>query len=86
MAMGSKMRKVLDEALKLSAKERAEVAGKLLRSLEAEEDEEDPAVVEAAWSEEIARRLKEMEDGTVKGLTRAEAMKIIASDPPKPAR
>lgn len=43
--------RLLDEALQLSPEERAEVAAKLLASLE--EKQED---VQAAWAAEIARR------------------------------
>jgi putative addiction module component (TIGR02574 family) len=84
--MASKKRRVLDEALKLPVSDRAEVAGELLRSLDSEEPEEDPAVVEAAWADEIGRRARDLETGRVKGLTRAQARAIVASAPEKRAR
>ena len=68
--MASKKRRVLDEALKLPVSDRAEVAGELLRSLDSDEPEEDPAAVEAAWADEIARRAQDLASGRVKGLTR----------------
>ena len=43
--------RVLEDALRLQADERATVAAKLLASLDSVEDE-----VEAAWAAEIARR------------------------------
>jgi len=85
-AMASRKRKVLDEALKLPAKERAEIAGKLLQSLDAEESMEDPQVVEATWAAEVARRARDLDTGRVKGLSRAEARKIVIADPRRPVR
>lgn len=49
------------EAAELSESERAELAGLLLESLEAEPD----AGVEAAWAAEIERRVGEIESGKV---------------------
>ena len=52
--MTTNAQKILDDALLLSASERAEVAAALLASLdEAEAD------VEAAWAAEISRRVAE---------------------------
>jgi len=48
-------RDVLAEALKLPAEERARIARELILSLD-DDDEEDPAAVEAAWAQEIERR------------------------------
>jgi putative addiction module component (TIGR02574 family) len=47
-------REVVDAALRLSPKERAEVIAKLLASLEGERDED----VEAAWAAEIEHRAR----------------------------
>jgi putative addiction module component (TIGR02574 family) len=55
---------LLKRALALSEKERAELAGSLLESLD--DTHEDPEAVEAAWSEEIARRIKDLDSGKVK--------------------
>lgn len=52
-------------ALALPEDDRAELAGLLFDSLEAGRDEG----YEAAWSEEIARRVEEMESGRVKGVS-----------------
>jgi putative addiction module component (TIGR02574 family) len=53
---------LLRKALTLPDKERAELAGNLIASLDAVQDPD----VDAAWQEEIARRLHEVESGEVK--------------------
>ncbi len=55
-------KRIADEALKLPAEARAALAGTLLDSLDEEVDED----AEAAWSDEIAKRVRELEDGAVK--------------------
>lgn len=55
---------LLKRALALSEEERAELAGSLLESLD--DTHEDPEAVEAAWNEEIARRLEDLDSGKVK--------------------
>lgn len=52
------------EASELSEKDRADLAGLLIESLEGEPDEG----VEAAWAAEIERRVEQLEAGTVKGI------------------
>lgn len=52
--------KILEEALKLDSKERALVVAELSRS----ESSATPEEVEAAWRDEIALRLRSIEDGT----------------------
>jgi putative addiction module component (TIGR02574 family) len=49
------------QALKLSAGDRAELAGLLLESLDDGADDN----VDEAWREEIERRMQEMDNGTV---------------------
>ena len=54
--------KLLEEALQLSDRDRANLVASLIDSL-------DPAVDsdwEAAWSQEIARRVNELDEGSVK--------------------
>ena len=53
--------KILAEALTLDTRERADVAAKLLASLDGEPEAE----VEAAWAAEVARRIEEIEAGRV---------------------
>ena len=60
--MSGETLKLLKAALKLSPKERAAFAGSLLESLE---EPSDPGA-EAAWEIEIARRVKDIDDGKVK--------------------
>ncbi|MGB5811191.1 MAG: addiction module protein [Polyangiales bacterium] len=52
--------KILEEAFKLDAKDRALVVAELSSS----EGIATPEEVEATWREEIARRVKSLEDGT----------------------
>lgn len=52
--------RVLEEALQLSESERAEVAAKLISSLERDADDD----VDEAWTREIERRCAELDAGT----------------------
>jgi putative addiction module component (TIGR02574 family) len=54
--------KVLADALSLQARERAEVAAKLIASLDGEPDQD----VEGAWAAEVKRRIGEIEAGRAK--------------------
>ncbi len=58
---------LLSDVLKLPSEERAELAHKLLLSLEQEE----PGA-ESAWQEELERRAREIIDGKVKTVPWAE--------------
>jgi putative addiction module component (TIGR02574 family) len=60
--MAHRSDQVLEAALALPSDERARLAHELLLSLDADEDEKD---VQAAWTEDLARRLREVRDGTV---------------------
>ncbi len=72
--------KVLSAAMKLSVQERVRVAEKLLESADAEGYEEDSeAPIHAAWADEIRRRSRELQDGSVRGLSIEEARSIVAS-------
>jgi hypothetical protein len=52
--------KILEEALKLDPKDRALVVAELSRA----ESDATPEEVEAAWREEIALRVRSIEEGT----------------------
>jgi len=52
---------ILDQALQMPEEERAEIAQKLLASLEESPDID----VEEAWQEEVARRIRDLESGVV---------------------
>lgn len=71
--MTQKSQVVLEEALKLSATERAEVAEQLLSSL----DEIPDANVEQAWQEEVQRRLQQVERGEVKTIPWEEVQRRL---------
>lgn len=60
--MARKLQELFKEAAELPDRERAELAGMLLESLD---DEQDPAV-ELAWAEEVERRVRQIETGEVK--------------------
>jgi len=59
--MADDLKKLLEEALMLPAEARAALAGSLLDSLDQEMDSD----VEAAWSDEIAKRVAELNSGKV---------------------
>ena len=59
--MTEKSQVVLEEALKLTTNERAEVAEQLIASL----DEASDTDVEQAWQEEVQRRLQQIDRGEV---------------------
>ena len=60
--MAKKLEELFREAAQLPEHDRATLAGLLIESLEPAPE----ADVEAAWSEEIARRVAELDAGTVK--------------------
>ena len=65
--------KLLEEALKLSPEARAALAASLLESLDEDVDEG----VEAAWAEEIAKRIQELDSGAVTPVPWSEARRMI---------
>ena len=65
--------RLLEEALKLSPEARAALAASLLESLEEEVDED----AEAAWAEEIAKRIHELDSGIVTPIPWPEARRRI---------
>ncbi len=65
--------KLLEEALKLSPEARAALAASLLESLDEDVDEG----VEAAWAEEIAKRIHELDSGVVTPVPWSEARRMI---------
>jgi putative addiction module component (TIGR02574 family) len=60
--MGPAHKKILEEALRLPPEARAALAGHLLESLDDSVDED----AEAEWGKEIARRIDQLDKGTVK--------------------
>ena len=61
--------KVYADALALTTGERARLAARLIESLEPDDD----ADVEAVWRVEVARRLRELDEGTVETVDWLEA-------------
>lgn len=59
--MTQEARELLERALALPESERAELAGNLISSLDTTADED----VDAAWQEEVVRRLNEVRSGKV---------------------
>ena len=62
--MERKVQELFREATEMSERDRAELAGLLLESLENEPDVD----VEAAWAEEVERRVRQIDSGEVKTL------------------
>lgn len=60
--MTDSVSELLRQASELSQSERAELAGRLLETLHGELD----ADVEAAWAEEIERRMQQIDSGAAK--------------------
>ena len=71
--MTYKSQAIVEQSLKLSPTERAEVAEKLIVSL----DEVPDADVEQAWQEEIQKRLQQIERGEVKTIPWEEVQKRL---------
>jgi putative addiction module component (TIGR02574 family) len=65
--------KLLEEALKLSPEARAALATSLLESLDEAVDEG----AEAAWVEEIGKRVREVDSGAVAPVPWSEARRMI---------
>ena len=59
---------IVAAALKLDREERAQLARRLIRSLDEEEEKLSPEECEKLWLEEAERRLEEWEQGKVKGI------------------
>lgn len=54
-------RKIVERALEMPARERAEIAQRLLESLDRQVDTD----VESAWQSEVERRISELDSGQV---------------------
>jgi putative addiction module component (TIGR02574 family) len=61
LVMTQEARELLQKALALPENERAELAGNLISSLDATVDQD----VDAAWQQEVVRRLHEVQSGKV---------------------
>ncbi|MBI3014372.1 MAG: addiction module protein [Candidatus Tectomicrobia bacterium] len=74
--MGTKFDEVTTAAMELNIEERAELAGRLLLSL----DEPSESEVERLWIEEAERRLKEFREGKVRGIPADEVFRRAMDD------
>ncbi len=73
--MNNDASKILEDALKLPAEARAALAGSLIESLDEIVDEN----AEAAWADEIARRVADLDSGRAKTIPWAKARRLIVS-------
>jgi putative addiction module component (TIGR02574 family) len=74
--MGTATKKLLNDALHLSKRDRAQLAASLIENLDCSTS----ANIEAAWAEEIARRIRDVDDGSVKTVSWQEARRQILAD------
>lgn len=74
--MSESAQQVIASALQLTPSERAVVATAILASLEPPSDESTPEVRDA-WSNEIRKRIDDIDSGRVKTIPSAEAWKMI---------
>jgi putative addiction module component (TIGR02574 family) len=79
---------VLEQALKLPARQRAELVSQLLRSLDIEEDEEefDQAAYDAAWDAELRKRIEDLDQGRAKTVPWEEVRRRLTTDDEPPTR
>jgi putative addiction module component (TIGR02574 family) len=73
--MNREATELLKKALSLPVEERADLAGSLIESLDNAEDDS----VAAAWDQEIARRMAEIDSRKVKPVSLEEARRRLAS-------
>jgi putative addiction module component (TIGR02574 family) len=66
---------LLKKALSLPVSERADLAGSLIESLDNSQDES----VAAAWDEEVARRMADIDSGAVKPVSLEETRRRLSS-------
>jgi putative addiction module component (TIGR02574 family) len=74
--MDSKLDDVITAALQLGIEERAELAGRLLLSL----DEPSESEIERLWLKEAERRLEEFRSGKVRGIPAEEVFRRAMDD------
>jgi len=74
--MGTKLDKLITEALELSIEDRARLAARLLLSL----DEPSESEVERLWLEEAERRINEFREGRVLGIPADEVFRRAIDD------
>ena len=78
--MGLPLKRIENEALELPSSDRAQLATRLIASLEGETPD-DPPEVERAWEEEIRRRLAELDAGTAELIPADEVFAELRARP-----
>jgi putative addiction module component (TIGR02574 family) len=73
--MSAKTTELLRQALTLSVEERADLAGRLIESLDSAESDS----AKAAWEAEIERRMQDLDSGAVKPVSMEEAFRRLDS-------
>jgi putative addiction module component (TIGR02574 family) len=76
--MNAAIQEILHTALQLPDRDRADLAVSLIESLDCSSDPD----AQAAWAEEISRRLVELDSGTIKAVPWNEARQVIAGHAP----
>jgi putative addiction module component (TIGR02574 family) len=71
--MGALLKEIEEQALRLTPKERGELAHRLIVSLDGK-PEDSPEAIAKAWDEEIARRVADMDAGRTKWIPADEVM------------
>ena len=79
--MNSSAKQLLDNALDLPDSERAELAARLIESLDPGADSD----VDAAWDDEIRRRVQELDSSQVTAVPWPEARRIILGPADEPS-
>ncbi len=67
---------LFDQAMQLSEEERADLAARLLESLDPAEEGD----VESAWDQEIRTRIEELDSGSTRAVPWSEARRLIRED------
>lgn len=68
------LEQALEIALELSADDRVALATALLESVFVDGPEDDPAETEAAWEEELKRRMEDLDSGRVEAIPAEEVV------------
>jgi putative addiction module component (TIGR02574 family) len=68
---------LLEQALRLSERDRGDLAARLIDSLDAASDDDD---VESAWSIEIQERIAEIDQGRIRPVPWPEARRVIEDE------
>ena len=75
--MNADAARLLEEALRLPEEERADLAARLIESLDPQVDPD----AGPAWEDEVGRRVRELDDGSVRPVPWSEARRRIAGAP-----